>query len=69
MGELLAAREIMALNNLAVSFDRLRKISPLPIDKITLIEVIAAAAVPMLPAILTQVPLTELLRVIFRALF
>jgi hypothetical protein len=68
MGELLAAREIMALNNLAASFDRLRKMNPLPVDKITLIELTAAAAVPMIPAIMTQVPLTELLRMIFRAL-
>jgi hypothetical protein len=67
--ELLVAREMTGLNNLALSFDRLRRISPLPIDRITLIEVTAAAAVPMLPSILTQVPLAELLKLIIRALF
>jgi hypothetical protein len=69
LGELLAAQEINALNNLASSFDRLRRINLLPVDRTTLIEVTAAAAVPMLPVIITQVPLTELLKMIFRALF
>ena len=65
----MAAREMTALNNLASSFDRLRRIKPLPVDRTTLIEVTAAAAAPMLPVIMTQVSLTELLRMIFRALF
>ena len=69
LGELLAAPEMEALIDLAQSVDRLRVMKPLPIDKITFIQVIAAAAVPMLPVIMTQIPLTELLRVIFRAVF
>lgn len=69
LAELLDARELPALNNLAASFDRLRRMKPLPVDNITLIQVIAAAAVPMLPVILTQIPLQDLLKVIFRALF
>jgi hypothetical protein len=69
LGGLLDAREIMALNSLASGFDRLRRLNPLPVDRITLIEVTAAAAVPMLPAIMTQVPLTQLLKMILRALF
>lgn len=66
--ELLAAPEMEALSCLAQSLDRLRRIRLMPIDRFTLIQVIAAAAVPMLPVILTQVPLSELLRMIFRSL-
>lgn len=69
MEELLAARELTALAAQAFSFDRLRGIRPLPVDKITLIEITVAAAVPMIPVIMTQVPLTELLKMIFRAMF
>jgi hypothetical protein len=69
LAELLDARELPALNNLAASFDRLRRMKSLPVDGITLIQLTAAAAVPMLPVILTQIPLTELLKLIFRALF
>jgi hypothetical protein len=69
LGELLVAQEINTLNSLASSFDRLRRMKLLPVDRTTLIEVTAAAAAPMLPVIMTQVPLTELLKMIFRALF
>jgi len=69
LGELLAAPEAQALSALANVFDRLQGMTLLPIDKITLIEVTAAAAVPMLPVIMTQIPLKELLRMIFRAVF
>jgi hypothetical protein len=68
LGDLLVAQEINTLSNLASSLDRVRRIRLIPIDRLTLIEVIVAAAVPMLPVILTQVPLSELLRMIFRAL-
>jgi len=57
-----------ALINLAQSVDRLRRISLMPIDRFTLLEVTMAAAVPMLPVILTQVSLSSLLKMIFRAL-
>jgi hypothetical protein len=66
--ELLAAPEMEALIDLAQSLDRLRRIRLIPIDRFTLIQVTMAAAVPMLPVILTQVPLSSLLRMIFRAL-
>ena len=68
LGELLVAQEINTLSNLALSLDSVRRIRLIPIDRFTLIEVIVAAAVPMLPVILTHVPLSELLRMIFRAL-
>jgi hypothetical protein len=68
LGELLATQEVVTLSNLASSLDRLRQIRLMPIDRFTLIQVTLAAAVPMLPVILTQVPLSELLKMIFRAL-
>jgi len=66
--ELLAAPEMETLIHLAESVDRLRRITLIPIDRFTLIQLIVAAAVPMLPVILTLVPLSELLKMIFRAL-
>jgi hypothetical protein len=69
LGELLTAKEISALIDLASSFDRLRRITLVPIERITLVQITAAAAAPMLPVIMTQVPLTELLKMIFRAVF
>jgi hypothetical protein len=66
---LLAAPEIQVLSSLAHTFDRLQGIKPLPVDRVTLIEIAVAAAVPMLPVIMTQIPLNELLRIIFRAMF
>jgi hypothetical protein len=67
--ELLAAPEIQVLSSLANTFDRLQGIKPLPVNRVTLIEVAVAAAVPMLPVVMTQIPLKELLRIIFRAMF
>jgi hypothetical protein len=67
LGELLASREMSGLIDVASSFDRLRRIKLLPVEKFTLIQMAAAAAVPMLPVIMTQIPLTELLKVIVRA--
>jgi hypothetical protein len=64
---LLAAPEMSALMALAASLDRVRAIKLLPVDRTTLIEVAVAAAVPMFPVIMTQIPLTELLRLMFRA--
>jgi hypothetical protein len=67
--ELLTAREVNVLHNMASSFDRMQNTKLLPLDRITLLEITAAAAVPMLPVIVTQVPLVELLRIVVRALF
>jgi len=67
MQELLAAPEMIALTGVASSLDRVRAINYVPVDRITLIEVAAAAAVPMLPVLLTQIPMKELLRLILRA--
>jgi hypothetical protein len=69
LGELLTAEEISALIDLASSFDRVRRTKLLPIDRPTVIRVAAAAAVPMLPVIMTQVPLADLLKLIVRSVF
>jgi hypothetical protein len=68
LGELLYATDMASLMGLASSFDRMRRIKPLPVDRSTLIVITVAAAVPMLPVITTQIPLTQLLTMIFRAL-
>ena len=69
LGELLKAEEISALIDLALSFDRVRRTKLLPIDRLTIIQLVAASAVPMLPVIMTQVPLADLLKMIARSLF
>ena len=69
LGELLTATETTALIDLARSFDRVRRTKLLPIDRLTIIQVAAAGAVPMLPVILTQVPVADLLKLIVRSVF
>jgi hypothetical protein len=69
LGELLTAPETSRLIDLARSLDRVRRIKLLPIDRLTIIQLVAASAVPMLPVIMTQVPLTDLLKMIARSLF
>jgi hypothetical protein len=65
--ELLAAPEMETLIHLAESVDRLRRTKLLPIDRLTIIQVAAAGAVPMLPVIMTQIPVADLLKLIMRS--
>ncbi len=67
--ELLAAPEMETLSHLAESVDRLRRTKLLPIDRLTIIQVAAAGAVPMLPVIMTQIPVADLLKLIMRSVF
>jgi hypothetical protein len=66
---LLAAPELNALSALATTFDRLQGINTFPVNRVMLIQIACAAPIPMLPVIMTQIPLKELLRIIFRAVF
>ena len=67
LGELLTAPETTRLIDQARSLDRVRRIKLLPIDRLTIIEVAAASAVPMLPVIMTQIPVADLLKLIVRS--
>ena len=67
LGELLTAPETTRLIDLARSLDRVRRIKLLPIDRLTIIQVAAASAIPMLPVIMTQIPLADLLKLIMRS--
>jgi hypothetical protein len=69
LGELLTATETTALIDLARSFDRVRNTKLLPIDRLTIIKVVAASALPMLPVIMTQIPVADLLKLIMRSVF
>ena len=69
LSELLTAPETTRLSDLARSFDRVRNTKLLPIDRLTIIQVAAAGAVPMLPVIVTQVPVADLLKLIVRSVF
>lgn len=65
--ELLAAPEVETLIHLAESVDRVRRTKLLPIDRLTVIQIAAASAVPMLPVIMTQIPVADLLKLIMRS--
>jgi len=67
LGELLTAPETTRLIDQARSLDRVRRVKLLPIDRLTIIEVAAASAIPMLPVIMTQIPVADLLKLIVRS--
>jgi hypothetical protein len=43
-------------------------LNPLPIDKEALVDLVLAAAVPMLPTVLAAIPLKEVLKILFEAI-
>jgi hypothetical protein len=62
--DLLSAPEISSLTDLASSFQNIEDMKPLPLDKGSLIAPALAVVIPMLPAILAEIPL----KVIFASL-
>jgi hypothetical protein len=68
METLLVAPELTRLTDLAFAIDRIRMIKPMPVEKVTLIILAAAAAIPMVPVMLTEVSLSQLLKVLLHAL-
>jgi hypothetical protein len=60
--ELLTAPEISSLIDFSGSFENVEGLQPFPLDKGAFVGFILAIAVPMLPAVLAEIPFVELLK-------
>ncbi len=68
-GRLLGSGDIQSLADLSNSFQVVRDIRSFPFDKDSVIQVIFFVLIPMLPLVLTMIPLEELIRKFFDAIF
>ena len=66
---LLGSADIQSLADLGGSFEIVRKMKPIPIDLNTLIALAGSAVVPLLPLVLTVLPMDEIVRKVFSLLF
>src|SRR5271157_6252711 len=66
--EFLTAPEISSLTDLASSFHNIEEMKPLPLDKGSLVAPFLAVAIPMLPAVLAQIPLKVILKSLLAAM-
>lgn len=66
---LVGSSDIQSLADLANSFQVIRGIRAFPFDKETAIQVILFALIPILPLVLTMIPLEELIKKFIEAIF
>lgn len=64
---LLGSGDIQSLADIGGSFERLNAMKPTPLDLRTLIAFAACAVLPLLPLVLTVVPLQDLVKMLVRA--
>lgn len=67
--EILGSQDASSLADLGTSFDVVRDMSFIPVDKPTLIGLAVAALLPMIPVIVFATPVNDLIRVITKMLF
>ena len=67
--QLVGSSDIQSLADLANSFQVIRDIRAFPFDKETVIQVILFVIIPMLPLVLTMIPLEELIKKLFEIIF
>jgi hypothetical protein len=60
--ELLTAPEISTLTDYASSYENVAKLQPFPLDMGTLIGLVLAIAIPMLPTVLAEIPFMTVLK-------
>jgi hypothetical protein len=65
--EFLTAPEISAMTDFGASYENIEKMLPFPLDKGALLGLALAVALPMLPAVLAEIPLKEVLKDLFEA--
>jgi hypothetical protein len=65
--EFLAATEISALTDYGSSYENIEKMQPFPVDKGSFLVLALAVALPMLPVVLTEIPLGEILKALLEA--
>ncbi len=63
---LLGTGDIQSLADLGNSFSIIEKMKPIPIDPIGLLHLVVASLLPMVPLLLTVMPLGELLKLLFK---
>jgi hypothetical protein len=66
---LLGSADIKSLADLDTAFNVIREMSPLPVGRDTLFQLIVATLAPFAPLLLTMIPLEELLDRIIGAVF
>jgi hypothetical protein len=65
---LLGSGDIQSLADLGNSYKIVEKMKPLPIDPRTVIHLVVASLLPMIPLLLTVMPLKDILKLIFKLL-
>ena len=60
--EFLAAPEISSLTDFATSFENVENMKPFPFDRGAFTALVLAVALPMLPVVLAEIPLVQLLK-------
>jgi hypothetical protein len=66
--EFLDAPEVSTLTDLATSYDNIEHMQPFPFDKVAFFSLLLAVVLPMLPVVLAEIPLSEVLKALFGAL-
>jgi hypothetical protein len=66
---LIGSADIQSLADLGNSFEIVRKMRPIPIDLNTLISLAGPAVAPLLPLLLTVLPMDEIIGKVFSLLF
>jgi hypothetical protein len=65
---MLGSGDIQSLADLGGSFERLDNMRVIPFDRKTAMSLIFSAAAPMLPLLLTAMPLRDMVRLLFKAM-
>jgi hypothetical protein len=65
--DFLTAPEISTLTDFASSFENIEKLTPFPVDKGPLVVLVLAIAIPLLPAVLAEIPFIEVLKGLLQA--
>jgi hypothetical protein len=66
--EMLGNPDATSLANLSHGFEHISQMRPIPLDRRTLVALVAAAALPMLPVLLISMPIDELIRDVVKIL-
>ena len=66
--EFLTAPEISALTDYASSYEHVEKLQPFPLDRSGMVVLVLAIAIPLLPTVLTEVPLVTVVKGLLSAL-
>jgi len=67
--KLLGSSDIQSLADMANSFQVVRDIRSFPFDKDTVIQVLFFVLMPIVPLVLTMIPLEELIKRFFQVMF